>query len=422
VTHRDKNHQKRVVVTGMGAITPVGNSVDETWEALKAGRSGASRIFSIDASEYPCQIACELKDFNPEDYVPRKKIRNMAMSSIFAVAAATEALEDSALDLEQIDKDEVAVIIGTAGGHSVEEVEIATRHIVSTGAGRLSPFQILKPWPNMPSFFIAEKYKFRGLNSTVATACAAATQAIGDAVKLIRHGEANVAVTGGTERMVAEVALAGFTAMRALPTSFNDEPERAMRPFDADREGFLPAAGSGILVLESLEHALSRGANIYGEVLGTGVSNDAFHMIIPDPDGGGAALAIKRALADAQVSIDDVGYINAHGTSTPVGDLSETKAIKSVFGERAYDIPVNSTKSMVGHMMGATGAIEAMVCLLTIRDGIIHPTLNYETPDPECDLDYVPNVAREADVKFALSNSFGLGGQNACLLLGGYEG
>jgi 3-oxoacyl-[acyl-carrier-protein] synthase II len=406
----------------MGAITAAGNSVDETWEALKAGRSGATRIFSLDVSDYPCQIAGELKDFNPEDYVPRKKIRNMAMSSIYAVAAAGQALEDSGLDLGLIDRDQVAVIIGTAGGHGVEEVEIATRRLLSKGSGRLSPFQILKPWPNMPSFFVAEKYKFRGINSTVSTACAAATQAIGDATKLIRYGEADVVVAGGTERMVAEVAMAGFTAMRALATNYNDEPERAMRPFDADREGFIPSAGSGILVMESLDHALSRGAKIHGEVLGTGVSNDAFHMIIPDPDGGGAALAIKRTLEDAQVDVEDVGYINAHGTSTPVGDLSETKAIKAVFGERAYDIPVNSTKSMIGHMMGATGAIEAMVCLLTIRDGIIHPTINYETPDPECDLDYVPNVAREARVDYALSNSFGLGGQNACLLLGRYEG
>ncbi|MEJ2549239.1 MAG: beta-ketoacyl-ACP synthase II [Anaerolineales bacterium] len=413
---------RRVVITGMGLITPIGFNMEDTWAAFKAGKSGVVRITSLDASKYPCQIAGELKGFDPLNYIPAKKTRNMASSSQFAVAAATEALEDSHLDLDRINRDDVAVILGHAGGMSVEETEKSIQQLASSRLGRLSPFQILKGWPNTPSYFIAEKYQFRGYNSTVTTACAASTQAIGDAMRLIRLGEFDVAVTGGAEYMVSEIALAGFCAMRALATNYNDNPEKAMRPFDADREGFVSAGGAGILILEELEHALARDAHIYAEILGAGVSNDAYHMIIPDPEGIGAALAIRRCIEDAHLSIEDIDYINAHGTSTPVGDIAETKAIKQVFGERAYDIPISSTKSMIGHAMGASGSIEAIACALTIRDEIIHPTINYDTPDPECDLDYVPNQAREARVDVALSNSFGLGGQNACLLIGRFEG
>lgn len=412
--------RRRVVITGMGAITPLGNSLDDTWDALVAGRSGATRIVSMDASKYPCQIGCELKGFDPLNYIPAKKVRNMAHASQLAVAAAGQAIEDANLDLDQIDKDRAAVILGTAGGSGVQETEQAYGVLSSGSSSKLSPFQILKAWPNMPAYFVAEFFHLRGYSGTVCTACAAATQAIGDAARVVGYGEADIAITGGTEHMVSETALAGFTAMRALATSYNDNPEKAMRPFDADREGFIGAGGSGVLILESLEHAINRGARIYAEVLGAGVSNDAFHMIIPDPEGSGASLAIKRSLEDAGIGIEDIDYINAHGTSTPVGDLAETKAIKAVFGERAYDIPVSSTKSMLGHMMGATGAIEAIACTKSITQGIIHPTINYETPDPECDLDYVPNVAREAQVDIALSNSFGLGGQNACLVVGRY--
>jgi len=413
---------RRVVITGMGMISPVGLSKEDSWAAFTAGRSGVVRITSLDASNYPCQIAGELKGFDPLNHIPAKKIRNMASSSQLAVAVTDEALEDSFLDLDRINRDDVAVILGHAGGMSVEETEKSIQQLASSRLGRLSPFQILKGWPNKPSYFIAEKYQFRGYNSTVTTACAAATQAIGDAMRLIRLGEFDVAVTGGAEYMVSEIALAGFCAMRALATSYNDDPAKAMRPFDADREGFVSAGGAGILILEELEHALARDARIYAEVLGAGVSNDAYHMIIPDPEGSGAALAIQRCLTDARLSIEDVDYINAHGTSTPVGDIAETKAIKKVYGQRAYDIPVSSTKSMIGHMMGASGSVEAIVCALSIRDGIIHPTINYETPDPECNLDYVPNKAREAKIDVAISNSFGLGGQNACLALGRFEG
>jgi 3-oxoacyl-[acyl-carrier-protein] synthase II len=408
----------RVVITGMSAITPVGNTVAETWQSLIAGRSGAVRITLMDASRYACQIAAELKGFDAERFIPRKKTRHMAFATQLAVIAAGQAIEDAALDLEQMDRDRIGVIIGTAGGSTVEETEQAAKKLWNENSRRLSPFQILRFWPNMPAYFISETYNLRGNNLTVCTACAAATQAIGEAAKVVRRGEAEVMITGGTESMISETVLAGFTAMRALATSYNDDPTRAMRPFTADREGFIPAHGSAILVLERLEHAMARGARIYAEVLGSGVSNDAYHMIASDPTGSGAALAIRRALADAGVGTEDVDYINAHAASTPLGDLAETNAIKAAFGERAYEIPISSTKSMIGHMMGATGAVEAIACVMTLNEGIIHPTINYETPDPECDLDCVPNEAREARVNVALSNSFGLGGQNACLVLG----
>jgi len=408
----------RVAITGMSAITPVGNTVAETWQNLIAGRSGAARITLMDVSHSPCQIAAELKGFDPEHFIPRRKVRHMALATQLAVIAAGQAIEDAALDLEQTDRDRIGVVIGTAGGSTIEETEQAARQLWNESSSRLSPFQILRFWPNMPAYFVSETYHLRGHNLTVCTACAAATQAIGEAAQVIRRGEAEVMITGGTESMISETVLAGFTAMRVLATSFNDDPKRAMRPFNADREGFIPAHGCAILVLERLEHAMARGARIYAEVLGLGVSNDAYHMIASDPTGSGAALAIRRALADAGVEAEAVDYINAHAASTLVGDLAETKAIKAVFGKRAYEIPISSTKSMVGHMMGATGAVEAVACIMTLNEGVIHPTINYETPDPECDLDCVPNEAREARVNVALSNSFGLGGQNACLVLG----
>jgi 3-oxoacyl-[acyl-carrier-protein] synthase II len=362
----------------------------------------------------------ELKGFDPHDYLPRKKVRQMPSAAQLAVITAEQALVDSGLDLESIDRDGVGVIVGTAGGTTVEESEAATRQLDS-GRGRLGPFQIMRFWPNMTAFFVAHAYGFRGYSATVCTACAASTQAIADASRTIQRGEADVMLAIGAEYMASEVVLAGFTAMRALATNYNDDPARAMRPFDSDREGFIAGFGAATLILERLDHALARGATIYAEVLGSGVSNDAYHLIAPDPEGGGAALAMRRALADAGIKAGQVDYINAHGTSTPLGDVAETKAIKVVFGDGAYDIPISSSKSMIGHMMGAAGAVEAVACIMTIRDGVIHPTINYETPDPECDLDYVPNVARKAQVNIALSNSFGLGGQNACLILARFD-
>lgn len=410
----------QVVVTGMGALTPLGNSVQEMWDGLLAGRSGAGPISVADSSNYPCQIIGELKGFDALDYISRKQVRQMPTAAQLALITSEQALNDAGLDPSNIDRDRVGVIIGTAGGSAMEETERATRQL-ENGRGRLSPFQVLRFWPNMPAFYVSQAYGFRGYNATLCTACAASTQAIGDAVRAIQRGEADVMLAGGTEYLISETVFAGFAAMRALATSYNDDPTRAMRPFDADREGFIAGLGAATLILESLDHALARGAHIYAEVLGSGVSNDAFHLIAPDPEGGGAALAMRRALSDASVDPISVDYINAHGTSTPLGDVAETKAIKIVFGENAYDTPISSTKSMVGHMMGAAGAVEAIACIMTLNDGVIHPTINYETPDPECDLDYVPNVARKADVNVALSNSFGLGGQNACVVLGRFD-
>ncbi len=413
-----RNPHQRVVITGMGAITPVGHTVAETWDALKAGRSGVARMTILDPTPWACKIAGELKGFDPLQFIPRKKVRHMAVASQIAVIATGQALEDASLDLEQEDRDRIGVFIGTAGGSSVEETEQTFQQLMDKGPGRLSPFQVVRLWPNMASYFIAEKYQVRGHSGTICTACAAATQAIGEATEVIRRGEAEVMITGGTESMMSQTMLAGFIAMRALAVNYNDEPERAMRPFEANREGFVGAQGSAMLILESLAHAQSRGACIHAEILGFGTSNDAFHMIAPDPAGNGAALSIRRALTNAGVEPEAVSYINAHAASTPLGDLTETKAIKAAYGKHAYEIPISSTKSMIGHMMGATGAVEAIACVMSIQEGIIHPTINYETPDPECDLDYVPNEARQADVKVAVSNSFGLGGQNAVLVLG----
>ncbi len=412
--------QQRVVITGMGAVTPVGNTVTETWEALKAGRSGIIRIDSavFDPSPWACQIHGSLKDFDPRQFISHKKMRHMAFASQIAVVAASQALQDSGLDLEQQDRDRFGVAIGTAGGSCIEETENVVLQRVQEGAKRLSPFQCVRLWPNMAAYYVAETFNLRGYNTTVSTACASATQAIGEAAELIRRGAADVMFAGGSESMASETMLVAFIAMRALATSFNDEPERAMRPFDIAHEGFVASQGGAMFVLESLDRAQERGARIYAEILGYGVSNDAFHMIVPDPQGAGAVLAVRQALNSARVGIEDVDYINAHGTSTPLGDIAETQVIKAVFGPRAYEIPVSSTKSMVGHIMGATGAVEALACIMSIQEGIIHPTINLETPDPQCDLDYVPNEARQAEVKVAVSNSFGLGGQNAVLVLG----
>ena len=414
--HDSQNHQ--VMITGMSAITPVGNTLMDTWESLVAGRSGAGPITVLDASKYPCQIGAELKRFDPQEYIPRKKARHLAFASQLAVIAAGQAIEHASLDLEQVDRDEIGVMIGTSGGNVIEETETASKQLNQGNSHRLSPFQILRLWPNMPAYFVAEAYKLRGYSSTVCTACASSTQAIGEAARMIRRGEASDILAGGSDSMVSETALAGFSAMRALSTKYNQEPQRAMRPFDADRDGFIAAMGSAFLVLESREHAEARGAQILAEVIGAGVSNDAFHMIAPDPEGVGAALAMRRAMDEAGLDPQAVDYINAHAASTPLGDAAETNAIKRVFGDRAYRIPISSSKSMLGHMMGATGAVEAIACVMSILTGIVHPTINYETPDPECDLDYVPDQAREVDVKIAMSNSFGLGGQNAVLILG----
>ena len=417
---RKRSIEERVVITGLGAITPLALSVEETWQGLIAGRSGIARVTQFDPSDYPTQILGEVKGFNARDYMDRKKAKRMARFSQFAVAATGMALEDAGLAIDEENTEEIGVLLGNAIG-GIEETEKACRIMLERGGMRISPFYVVMMPPNLAAFQVAYTYGIKGYSSTISTACAAGTQAIGEAAEVIRRGKARVMVAGGTEGGACELALAVFCVGRAYSTR-NDEPERACRPFDKDRDGFVGGGGSGILILESLEHALERGARIYAEVLGYGASNDAYHLIAPDPEGTGAARAVRWALEDAGVQPSEVDYINAHGTGTPLGDVSETLAIKKVFGDHAYHVPISSSKSMIGHLWGAAGAVESIVCILTIRDNVIHPTINLETPDPDCDLDYVPNVARKAQVDIATCNSFGLGGQNACAVYGRYTG
>lgn len=417
---RKRSIEERVVVTGLGAVTPLALSVEETWQGLLAGQSGIDRVTHFDPSDYPTQIIGEVRDFKPRDYMDHKKAKRMARFSQLAVAASKMALEDAGLIIDEENTEEVGVLLGNSVG-GIEETEKTCRIMLERGGQRISPFFVVMMPPNLAAFQVAYTYGIKGYNSTISTACAAGTQAIGEAAEVIRRGKAKVMVAGGAEGGVCELALAVFCANRAYSTR-NDEPERASRPFDKNRDGFVGGEGSGILILESLEHALERGARIYAEVLGYGASNDAYHLIAPDPEGLGAARAMRWALEDAGVEPSEVDYINAHGTATPLGDVAETVAIKKVFGDHAYRVPISSTKSMIGHLWGAAGAVESIVCILTIRDNIIHPTINLETPDPDCDLDYVPNVAREARVDIATCNSFGLGGQNACAVFGRYTG
>jgi 3-oxoacyl-[acyl-carrier-protein] synthase II len=413
---RQRNMSERIVVTGLGAITPLGLTVKETWEGLVAGKSGVGPVTQFDASSFPTRIAGEVKGFDPKQYINFKEARRMARCSQLAVATAQEALTDAGLSLPFADEERVGVLLGTTIG-GMEQVEQGLRTLWNRGLSRVKPFAVAAGVPNMPAHHISQAFQARGYNSTISVACASGTQAIGEAAEVIRRGAADVMISGGVEAMICEVPFAGFAAMRAISTR-NEEPEKASRPFEAHRDGFVIAEGCALLILESMEQALARGARIYAELLGYGCSSDAYHMAAPDPTATGPVLAMRWALENAGVEIADVDYINAHGPGTPLGDAAETKAIKTLFSERAYEVPISSTKSMIGHALGGAGAIEALACTLTIRDNVIHPTINYETPDPECDLDYVPNVARSAQVTFVLSNSFGLGGQNACLVLG----
>jgi beta-ketoacyl-acyl-carrier-protein synthase II len=411
--------RRRVVITGLGAITCLGLNVHDFWQGLLAGRSGIGPITQFDASAYPCRIAAEVKGFEARQYMDFKEARRTARCTHFAVAAARQALDDARLTIPLADEQRVGVLLGTGVGGLPEAIE-GLKTMQEKGGMRLNPFAGTAILANMPTFHVANTLGAKGYNSTVVTACAAGTQAVGEAAAVIRRGAADVMLTGGVEAIICEMAIAVFCVMRALTTR-NDEPDKASRPFDAQREGFILGEGAGILVLEELAHALGRGATIYAEVLGQAANSDAYHVAAPDPEARGAILAMREALADAGLTLDQVDYINAHGTGTPLNDAAETLAIKQVFGEYAYKVPISSTKSMVGHAMGAAGALEAMVCALTIRDQIIHPTVNYEFPDPACDLDYVPNQARPALVDITLSNSFGLGSQNACLVLGRFR-
>ena len=409
----------RVVITGMGAISPLGVSVDALWEGLIEGRSGIRRITQFDASEMPCQIAGEIPNFDPEDYMDQKEARRIPRSAQIALAAALQAMCDAGLPSTVPEPERAGVIFGTSVG-GIEMVDIGAQVIRSKGYNRLNPFTLPAAMPNLPAFGMARRFQCLGPNSTISTACATGAQAIGEATEVIRRGAADLVISGGTESVIRDFAIGGFSAMRALPVNFNHQPARASRPFSADREGFVFSEGAAAVIVEELSHALRRGARIYAEVAGHASSADGYHMTAPDPEAAGPARAMRWALRDAGISPAEVDYINAHGTSTPLNDRTETLAIKAVFGEHAYRVPISSTKSMIGHPMGAAGAVEAIVCALTMQHNQIHPTINYEEPDPECDLDYVPNQARQAHVDVALSNSFGLGGQNACLVIKRY--
>ncbi|MDT7903832.1 MAG: beta-ketoacyl-ACP synthase II [Candidatus Caldipriscus sp.] len=414
---------RRVVITGLGAITPLGQTVKETWENLLKGKSGVGYIDRFDTSNLPVKIAAQIRNFDPLKRLSQKEagvpIKKLDLFSIYALWAAEEAIEDSALLKGPFDPDRVGVIIASGiGGVETLEREIIVGY--TKGYDRISPYLIPMMIPDMASGLIAIKYRFKGPNYCTVSACASSAHAIGDAFRLIRYGDADVMIVGGSEAPIIPTAVAGFSSMKALSTR-NDEPEKASRPFDRDRDGFVMGEGAAVLVLEEYEHAMRRGAKIYAELVGYGATADAYHITAPCVDGEGAVKCMLRALEDARLSPDEVDYINAHGTSTKLNDAVETLAIKKVFGERAYKIPVSSTKSMIGHLLGAAGAIEAVATIMTIHTGIIHPTINYENPDPECDLDYVPNEARKKEVNVAISNSFGFGGHNVCLVFKKFE-
>jgi 3-oxoacyl-[acyl-carrier-protein] synthase II len=406
----------RVVITGIGAVTPLGSSVDLLWEGLLAGRSGIRRITQFDASCMPCQIAGEIPDFDVALYIDRKEARRVPRSSQIALASAMQAVQDAGMPDTMTDPERSGVVFGTAIG-GLDRTDEGMLALRSGGYSKINPFTIPAGIPNFPAFMISKQFQCLGQNSTIVTACATGTQAVGEAAEFIRRGVCDVVITGGTEAVIKDFSIGGFCSMRALPVNFNTCPEKASRPFDARREGFIFSEGSATLVLESLEHAQARGARIYAEVAGHASSADGFHMAAPDPEAAGPSRAMRWAMHDAGLQPQQIDYINAHGTSTPLNDETETRAIKTVFGEHAYKMPVSSTKSMLGHAMGASGAIEALICSLVIARGWIPPTINYEYSDPQCDLDYVPNIPRQARVNATLSNSFGLGGQNACLVL-----
>jgi 3-oxoacyl-[acyl-carrier-protein] synthase II len=409
----------RVVVTGLGCVSPLGNSVEETWQAIVAGKSGAAYITKFDASQHKTKFAAEVKGFDGAALFGAREARKMDLFTQYALAATLEALAQSNLTVQESNRDRVGVLIGSGIGGIctlLEQVEVLRER----GPERISPFLIPMMIADSAAATIAIRIGARGPNMSLATACASGTNAIGEAAEIIRRGAADVMVAGASEAAIAAVAMGGLNVMGALSTR-NDEPARASRPFDKDRDGFLMGEGAGVLILERLEHAQARGANILGEFTGYGTSDDAYHISAPDENGTGAALSMRYALEEAGLQPADIGYINAHGTSTPLNDKSETAAIKRVFGEQAYRIPVSSTKSMTGHLLGASGAVEAVICVKVLQENLLPPTINYETPDPACDLDYVPNRARKASPQHVMSNSFGFGGHNATLILSQYQ-
>ena len=409
--------RRRVVVTGVGLVTPLGTGTEANWQGLVAGRSGVRAISRFDASGLPARIAGEVPDFVPERFIERKELKKMDMFIQYAVAAAQMAVEESALRLPLADAERVGVIVGVGIG-GIVTFEDASRHLVGFDARRVSPFFIPKLIPNMAAGHIALRFGARGPSYATTSACASGAHAIGDAISMIRDDRQDVVLAGGAEAPVCLLGLGGFSAMRALATSFNDTPERASRPFDARREGFVVAEGAGMLVLEAIEHARARGATILAEVLGWAANCDAYHMTQPSPEGAGAARCMALTLRDARLCAEDVDYVNAHGTGTPYNDQAETAALKHVFGEHVRRLAVSSTKSMTGHLLGAAGAVEAIYTVLAVLRQVLPPTINLDEPDPACDLDYVPHRARRARVRAALSNSFGFGGTNVSLALG----
>lgn len=408
--------KKRIVVTGMGAITPLGNDVDSFWEGLLAGRSGIRKLEAFDTEAYPCKVGGEVPDFNPDDWMDPKDAKRNDRYTQFAVGAARMAMKDSGLDAAKLDDPvRFGCIIGSGIG-GLDTIEKQTFRLWESGPRRVSPFMIPMLISNMASGVVAIEFGAMGPNYGIVSACATASHAIGDCLRILRAGEADVMLAGGSEASITRVGYAGFCNMKAMGTSFNDEPTRASRPFDSQRDGFIMGEGAGVLVVETLEHARARGANILCEIIGHAATCDAYHITSPDPDGRGLQACIRNALKDAGITGKDVDYINAHGTSTPYNDKTESAAIKAVFAEDAYRLKVSSTKSMTGHLLGAAGGIEAIACIQSIRTGRIAPTINYENPDPDCDLNYVPNKAVDAPVKVALSNNLGFGGHNATLV------
>lgn len=410
---------RRVVVTGLGVVAPNGIGTKAFWQNLVDGVTGIDRITRFDASRHDCKIAGEVKGFDPLNYIEKKEVKKMDLFIHYAFASAIMAIEDAQLKVEEAERGRVGVFVGTGMG-GIPALEESYRVLLEKGPGRISPFFIPSIITNLASGQIAIRFGFRGPNSCVATACATGNHAIGDSFELIRREAADVMIAGGGEAVITPLTIGGFSSMKALSTR-NDEPHRASRPFDKARDGFVMGEGAGILILEELEHAVRRGARIYAELVGYGMSADAHHITAPEPDGIGAIASMRLALEDAGLKPEAVDYINAHGTSTPVGDAAETKAIKQVFGDHAYRMPVSSIKSMTGHLLGAAGGVESLATVLSIYFGLIPPTINYDDPDPDCDLDYVPNKARQADVRVALTNSFGFGGTNATLVFKKHE-
>lgn len=410
----NSDDRRRIVVTGLGVITSLGEEIDTFWNNILAGKSGIDRVQAFDVDAYPCQIASELRDFDPSAYMPPKEVRRNDRYTHFAVAAAKRAVEDANLDPTTVESERFGVFVGSGIG-GMWTIEKQSRVLFERGPRKISPFMIPSLIANMASGVIAIEMGARGPNFSIVTACATATHCIGEALRTIRHGSADVMIAGGSEAAVTPLGFAGFCAMKAMSTR-NDEPTKACRPFDKSRDGFIMGEGSGILVLETLEHAQARGAKIYCEISGYGNSCDAFHITQPDPEGRGLSLAMNQAISDADIRPDEIDYINAHGTSTPYNDKFETIAVKNVLGEYAYKVRMSSTKSMTGHLLGAAGGVEAAVCAKTIETGKIPATINYEDPDPDCDLNYVPNESQTGTVKIALSNNLGFGGQNASLV------